>query len=216
MTQIAPLPVSPTAAYRRAFLQHAGSGCPPRVIGFAGELSALKGADVLPAMFRTLTPEYEFRIAGSGPLAADLAGCVAALPAAQRARVVLAGAIPPTGMPGFYCGVDCLLVPSRSEAHSRVTLEAMLAGVIALASATCGSADLVIDGKTGMIICPDDPATVATALAALAADPGRTQAIRKRAASFAATQAASSRSGWLRLLGSVCPQTHPAASSNLA
>ncbi len=138
------------------------------VIGFAGELSPLKGVD--------------------------------ALPSEQRAQVVLTGAITPREMPDFYRGVDVLIVPSRTEAQSRVTLEAMLAGVIVLASVTCGSTDLIADGKTGMLVRPEDPASVGTALAMLAADPGRAQAIRKQAASFAASLATDSCSRWRRLL----------------
>jgi len=203
VTHIAPLPVSPTAQYRDAFLHHAVTTNPMRIIGFAGELSPLKGADALPALLRALTPQYEFRIAGAGPFADALACCVAELSPTQRGRVVLAGPIAPSRMAGFYHDVDYLVVLSRTEASSRVTLEAMLAGVIVLASSTCGSIDLISDGTTGILIRPGDPASVGATLAALAADLGRAQAIRERAARFAAQLAVDSRSRWRGLLSQV-------------
>lgn len=205
VTHVAPLPVAPAERYRDAFLHHTATACPVRVIGFVGELSRLKGADALPALVRALTPQYEFRIAGIGPLASQLVCCAAALPSAQRNRVVLVGPVAPVRMPGFYRDVDCVLVLSRTEAHCRVILEAMLAGVIVLASPTCGSADLISDGRTGLLIRPDDPADVGARLAALAADPGRARAIRERAARFAARLAAGSRSSWCELLSQVLP-----------
>jgi glycosyltransferase involved in cell wall biosynthesis len=205
VTHVAPLPVAPPGRYSEAFRQHAASTDPVRVIGFAGELSPLKGADALPGLLRALTPRHEFLIAGAGPLAGRLACCAAALPPPQRSRVVLAGPVPPAAMPAFYREVDCLVVPSRTEAHCRVILEAMLAGVIVLAAPTCGSADLISDGATGLLIRPDDPASVAAALAALAADPVRARLIRERAAAFAARLAADSRSAWRGLLSQLLP-----------
>lgn len=203
VTHFAPLPVSPNAAYARAFRQHVRRGNAIRVIGFAGELSLLKGADTLPALFRALAPQHEFRIAGSGPLAGHIARCVMALSPAQRAAVVINGEVSPAGMPDFYRGVDCLIVPSRTEAHSRVTLEAMLAGVIVLASPTCGSSDLIVDGETGILVRPGDPASIAEALAVLGADPRLAQSIREQAVRFATSLAADSRSRWCQLLAEI-------------
>lgn len=200
VTHIAPLPVAPPERYREAFRQHAANLGPVGVIGFAGELSPLKGADTLPGLLRELTPHYRFLIAGAGPLAGRLTCCAAALSPVQCSRVVLAGPVPPGAMPWFYRQVDCLLVLSRSEAHCRVILEAMLAGVIVLAAPTCGSADLVTPGATGLLIRPDDPASVGAVLAALAADPARARLIREHAAAFAGRLAADSRSAWHELL----------------
>lgn len=205
VTHVAPLPVEPTRPYRAVFPHHAASASPPFVIGFAGELSRLKGADLLPALIRALTPQYEFRIAGTGPLAGQLARCVAALAPDQRDRVVLAGPIPPDAMPGFYREVDYVVILSRTEAHCRVIIEAMLAGVIVLASPTCASTDLITDDSTGLLIRPDDPADVRARLAALTADPGRDRAIRERAARYAVQLATDSRESWRELLSQILP-----------
>ena len=54
--RILPLPVAPARHPRSG--RHA-AGRPSR-LGFAGELSALKGADDLPVLLRTLTPRFGF------------------------------------------------------------------------------------------------------------------------------------------------------------
>ena len=103
-------------------------------------------------------------------------------------------------MPGFYREVDYVVILSRTEAHCRVIIEAMLAGVIVLASPTCASTDLITDDSTGLLIRPDDPADVRARLAALTADPGRDRAIRERAARYAVQLATDSRESWRELL----------------
>jgi len=203
VTHVAPLPFASAGRYRDAFQHHVTSAPAVRVVGFAGELSLLKGADALPALIRALTPRYEVQIAGAGPLAGPLADYVAALPPPQQGRVLLAGALAPSGMPRFYRDIDCLIILSRTEAHCRVILEAMLAGVIVLASPTCGSADLITDGRTGFLISPDEPASVEASLAALAARPDNVRAVRERAAAFAARLVADSHSDWRNLLGQI-------------
>jgi glycosyltransferase involved in cell wall biosynthesis len=205
VTHIAPLPY-PMTAYREAGGHLGRSGPPASVIGFAGEISRLKGADLLPGLLCALTPRYRFVIAGRGSLASSVAACVAALPSAKRGCVELTGPVAPASMPRFYQDIGWLIVLSRSEAHCRVIVEAMLSGVIVLASRTCGSSDLIVDGVTGLLIWPDDPGSVAEALAALDADPERASAIRENAARFAVSLAASSRSSWCRLVGELLPR----------
>jgi glycosyltransferase involved in cell wall biosynthesis len=86
-----------------------------------------------------------------------------------------------------------------------VTLEAMLAGVIVLASPTCGSDDLIVAGETGLLIDPGDPASIAAMLESLAAEPGRAQAIRAQAARFATALAADNCARWRHLLAEQRP-----------
>ncbi len=58
VTHIAALPAAPSERYREAFRRHATGPGPVLVIGFAGELSPLKGADALPGLLRALTPRH--------------------------------------------------------------------------------------------------------------------------------------------------------------
>ena len=62
-------------------------------------------------------------------------------------------------------------LPSRSEGLSNALLEAMLSGVPAVATAVGGNPEVVVDGVTGFLVPPEDPASLANAILALLADP---------------------------------------------
>ena len=79
----------------------------------------------------------------------------------------------PAAMPGFYAGIDFLLVLSRTESQCRVVLEAMLAGVIVLARRCDGVADLIEDGVTGFYVDPADPEALRALLVGLQRRPTR-------------------------------------------
>jgi glycosyltransferase involved in cell wall biosynthesis len=75
-----------------------------------------------------------------------------------------------------------------------VPLEAMACGVPVIASAVGGHLDTVIDGRTGALVPPRDPAALAQRLRELLADPARLAAIGSAAAARAR-----SRYGWGRI-----------------
>jgi glycosyltransferase involved in cell wall biosynthesis len=121
--------------------------------------------------------------------------------------LVLIGARWP-GMPAVPAGVTVLhdwpsgaidsawqrcmlgLVPSAwAEPFGLVAVEAMQAGRPVIASAAGGLADIVIDGETGLLTPPGDPAALAAALRRLLADEGLRQTMgeagRTRSTAFA-------------------------------
>jgi glycosyltransferase involved in cell wall biosynthesis len=198
VTHTLPLPVRPTATYQRSYLGRSNS--PIEVIGFAGELSQLKGADHLIGLIRVLTPAWSFDIAGTGPLHARFSAEIGTLAPTKRARVQLRGHLAPDEMRNFYPGIDVLLVPSRSESQCRVVLEAMLCGVLVLASRTHGIVDLIVPGKTGFFIDPGDVHAVQRCLDRAAHDPGTLDLIRHNARSAALEHYRTGRQAWLELL----------------
>ena len=194
---VLPLPVAPESFAPAHARRNAR---PVRTVGIVGELSELKGADAIPALLPVLTPHFAVRVAGRGSLAPVLRRAVAMLPPPRHARVVLSDRVEPAAMPSLYEELDCLLVLSRTESQSRVTLEAMLAGVVVLASGAGGVADLVEDGKTGFLVDPDDPDTVLRVLARLRADPVEAERIRRSAHERAARAFTCSTRDWRAFL----------------
>src|SRR5262245_108213 len=131
ITHVAPLPVG-NVGIDAAYRHHVASGRHPEAVGFVGEVSRLKGADALPDLMNTLTPRYALHIVGEGPLLQSIIGAARDLPPAHRRRVIFDGKVAPSEMGDIYREIDCVLVLSRTESQSRVTIEAMLSGVIAL------------------------------------------------------------------------------------
>lgn len=66
---------------------------------------------------------------------------------------------------------DVVVVPSRHEGLGVAALEAMAAGKPVIASRVGGLAEVVVDGESGLVVPPEDPPALASALARLLADP---------------------------------------------
>lgn len=179
-------------------------------IGVAGELSTIKGTDELVRALPFLTISHNVVIAGTGPLQACVDSAVEALPLGQRLRVTLLGSLRPRDMPRFYEAVDCLLVPSRSEAQCRVALEAMLAGVIVVARPIEALGGLVEHGVSGYHIDPADPVSILSVLDRVATNPSEADTIRQRARSVADEINASAMTGWRELLAAELAPADPA------
>jgi glycosyltransferase involved in cell wall biosynthesis len=62
---------------------------------------------------------------------------------------------------------------SKSEGISLTLLEAAAAGLPIVATRVGGNAEVVIEGETGMLVSPSDPAAFAAALGAMARRPDR-------------------------------------------
>lgn len=110
-------------------------------------------------------------------------GCGAA---GQPANLHLAG--PDHRAGGFLPRFATLVLVSRNQGSPNTVLEAMAAGLPVIANPDGGTAELIIDGKTGYLI-PEGPAFVdrlADALAALLADPTRRAAMADAARARAA------------------------------
>ncbi|MCY1138518.1 glycosyltransferase [Actinoplanes sp. Pm04-4] len=85
-------------------------------------------------------------------------------------RVVLAGAVPAHEMPQWYRSADIVAATPWYEPFGLTALEAMSCGVPVVASSVGGLADTVVDGVTGDLVPPRDPARLGVALRRLASD----------------------------------------------
>jgi len=85
-------------------------------------------------------------------------------------------------VPDLLHAMDCFVLAStRTEGVPGSLLQAFAAGVPAVASAIGGIPEVIADGKSGLLVRPDDPAALAEAIEAVIADPAAA-AIRARAA----------------------------------
>lgn len=96
-------------------------------------------------------------------------------------------------VPDLLGACDIVVIPSRREGLGVAALEAMAAGRPIVASAVGGLAEAVVDRRTGLLVPPDDPEALASALEEIVRDPSLRAALgaegpRRVAESFAAEQ----------------------------
>jgi len=135
-----------------------------------GRLVPQKGIPILlEAAARVLAeqPEMEFTVFGDGPDRAALERQAARLGIDGSVR--FAGTVPDVA--GQLASFDLFVLPSLWEGMSIALLEAMAGARPVLATATSGSAELVIDGETGRLVPPGDAGALADGILSLLADP---------------------------------------------
>jgi glycosyltransferase involved in cell wall biosynthesis len=112
-------------------------------------------------------------LVGDGPERARLERAVAALGGTE-----LLGSR--GDVPDLIAACDALALLSEAEALPMSILEAMALGRPVVTTDVGGAAEAVVDGETGIVVPPRDPAAAAAALAALAADPSRAREMGER------------------------------------
>ena len=168
-------PGAPDDGYRRAL----GIPSDGPVIGFAGRLEYGKGPDIFLEAALRVHKDFEgvtFLFVGNGPMRADLErrARAAGLPA------VFAGHQPDLLPVLHLCAV--VVVPSRQEAFGRVLIEAMATEVPIVATRVGGIPEVCTDGRTGLLVPPEDPLALAHAIMATLNEPEVTKS-RVQAAS---------------------------------
>jgi L-malate glycosyltransferase len=113
-------------------------------------------------------PNVEFLLAGDGPLRASLEQLAQGL--GLGGRVVFMGER--RDIPAVLAAMDVSVLPALSnESLPNVILESMAAGVPVIATRVGGSPELIDDGKTGLLVPPDDEASLVAALERLLRQP---------------------------------------------
>ncbi|MBI3158244.1 MAG: glycosyltransferase family 4 protein [Chloroflexi bacterium] len=153
---------------------------------FTGRVVYQKGLDLL---FKALADlkrlDWRLMVVGDGPRLADLQRMAAEFGYAERAR-----------FPGWQSRqevrehlqrANLFVYPSRDEGMPNALLEAMAAGLPAVATRIAGNEELVLDGQTGLLVPPNDVAALQAALAGLIPDADRRRAMG--AAALARVQA---------------------------
>ena len=132
---------------------HVGAEAEPAEVLYAGRLSPEKGVlELLDA-----AQGLNLVVAGDGPL---------------RDHVPFArGFVPHDELQQLYARAAVVACPSRREGFGVTCLEAMAHGRPVVATRVGGLLDLVVDGETGIVVPPRDPAALRSALERLLADP---------------------------------------------
>lgn len=163
------------AARRRCRLGEA----PVRLLG-VGRLAPQKGFGTLVdacARLRDAGVRVDCAIIGDGPLRDALERRIERRALAGTVRLL--GALPQDAVQAHYRASDLLVVPSTDgddtgrDGLPNVVIEAMAVGLPVVGSRYAGIPDLVVDGETGRLVPPDDPAALADALRDAASDPDR-------------------------------------------
>jgi glycosyltransferase involved in cell wall biosynthesis len=133
--------------------ERVGTEAEPAEVLYAGRLSPEKGVlELLDA-----AQGLNLVVAGDGPL---------------RDRVPFArGFVPHDELQQLYARAAVVACPSRREGFGVACLEAMAHGRPVVATHVGGLLDLVVDGETGIVVPPRDPAALRSALERLLADP---------------------------------------------
>lgn len=150
------------------------------VIASVGRLSPEKGHRCLLKAARSILSEYpdtRFVIVGDGPLRGQLE---------QQARSLgISTAVTFAGyqadVAGFLGASDLFVLPSLREGTPNALLEAMALAKPVVVSRVGGVPEIVQDAKTGFLVPPQDPASVAQAVLTLMRDPNRAVDMGQRA-----------------------------------
>lgn len=110
-------------------------------------------------------------------------------------RLVFAGSVARADVPGWIRSADVVLAVPWYEPFGITPLEAMACGRPVVATAVGGLVDSVVDGETGVLVPPRDPAALGAALSDLLADDERRVAF-----GAAGVRRARSRYRWSRVV----------------
>jgi glycosyltransferase involved in cell wall biosynthesis len=153
------------AARRRELRARLGWAQDATVFLYTGRFSPEKRLPWFLRLWRAASGDRALAVlVGDGPERA----AVAAEAAGGRARVLDAR----DELAGLYAAADVFFLPSTSEGLSNALLEAMSSGLAPLASRVGGTAETVVDGRTGLLFERDDEAGLAAAVKRLCSDPG--------------------------------------------
>lgn len=134
----------------------------------------------LAAALERLDPALDWRLAvvGNGPARPDVEMAFRNI---HPGRVGWIGAVAPDELPWLYAAADILAWPAINEAYGVSLLEAQAAGLPVVAGRAGGVADIVRDGRTGLLTPEGDVGAFAAALARLIGDPREIRRMRGNA-----------------------------------
>lgn len=151
--------VIPNGVDTERFRPGSGERLPTKCILYVGRLSAEKNLDALVEATGKLMGRFDVSLlfVGDGPCRNRLAV------AARRWAVPLElrPFLDHRALPAVFAAADVFVLPSLTEGHPKVLLEAMSAGLACIASNVGGNRAIIADGESGLLIDPRDPGALA-------------------------------------------------------
>lgn len=153
------------------------TSCPPMILS-VGRLVPKKGFDLLieaAALLRQRGSDFRIEIVGAGDLRRGLEKQI--FEAGLEDRVTLRGLLTRNEVREAYARADCVVLASRiagdgdRDGIPNTLVEAMGCGLPVVATQLPGIAELVVHGKTGLLVPPEDPTALADALERMLHDP---------------------------------------------
>ena len=150
-------------------------------LGFIGTFHEIEGLDCLVRAMPTILasePRAKLLLVGTGPDVDRIARLVAEL--GLQSSVLMAGRVKHSDVRRYYSVIDVLVYPRHSFRVTELVtplkpLEAMALGKAVVGSNVGGIAELLNDGKAGMIFEAGNSADLARAVVQLLSDPGARQ-----------------------------------------
>lgn len=162
---------------------------------FVGRLVEEKGlGDAIAALPTILgsRPQARLLVVGDGPDKARFEERARALGVA--ARVTFTGWVDARWLPNYYAAADLFVGPSKRaangwiEAQGLTFVEALLAGLPVIATASGGIVDVIRDGSTGLLVREGAADQIAAAVLRLAGDPILAQSLGREGAALARSE----------------------------
>jgi glycosyltransferase involved in cell wall biosynthesis len=153
------VPPAPAPADRAALERELGLRPGARLLVTVGRLTTGKN-QALAVRALAAVPNATLVVAGDGPARHEVEA--AARSAGVEDRVVLAGTRPDAW--ALVGAADAVVIPSRSEGMPLAALEALAAGRPLVATAVRGLRELLVDGRTAILVPPDDPDALAAGI----------------------------------------------------
>ena len=153
-----------------------GVGDDTPLIGTVGRIAEQKAPEIFVRACGLIARSADacFVMIGDGPLRGTVADEVRAAGIGDRFLHV-PGMLDASSVMGQ---LSVFALPSRYEAGPYAPLEAMRAGAPVVLTDVIGNRDTVIDGASGLLVPPDDPAALAAAIGRILGDPGLADRLR--------------------------------------
>ncbi len=149
-----------------------GQSTRPTVLSVARMYPRKRLDDLLRAAgaLRKRIPDVHVRIVGEGPMSDQLRRLHGDL--ALGDTVVFLGEVSRAQLSVEYMRADCFCLPTIQEGFGLVFAEAMVAGLPVVACRAAAVPEIVADGQTGLLVNPERPDELATALEKLLTNSG--------------------------------------------